>query len=204
MAKGLAYLRGRNKVEIKDLEDSFPVVFYKRIKLMEEEQIPNKFEALRELFKSLLQECTEAREAIELAKKLRQKYNENDYERLKKWVNAKAWLAELIDEVNKHYEDMKNKLAEKLDKAESRGDKKTMAKIILLAKKTLPKELYKEIGKNLRVEINLNAETLAEIAKIDKELFRKVKVAYDYGAEKCFLDGVDAALYILAKGEDKA
>ncbi|RLE53164.1 MAG: hypothetical protein DRJ30_07105, partial [Candidatus Methanomethylicota archaeon] len=204
MAKGLAYLRGRDKVEIKDLEDSFPVVFYKRIKLMDEDQIPNKLEALRVLFKKLLQECMEAKEAIELAKKLRQKYDENDYEKLKKWMNAKAWIAELVDEVNKHYEALKNKLAERLDKAEAKGDMKLMAKIMLLAKKSLPKEKYKELASRLRVEIEIDPKLLAEVANIDGELFYKLRMAYESGVRKGELEGYEAAVYLLAKGGGKA
>jgi len=204
LAKGLAYLRGRDHVEIKDLEDVFPVVFFKRIKLMDEDQIPNKFNALRELFKKLINECIEAKEAIELAKKLRQKYDENDYVRLENWARSKAWILELVDEVNKHYQNIKDKLTERIDRAEAKGDKVTIAKAILLAKKTLPEKMFREFKNRLRIEINLDPQTIAELAKIDKELFDRAKIAYESGFEKCTLDGEIAALYILAKGAGKA
>jgi len=203
MAKGLAYLRGRDHVEIKDLEDVFPVVFYKRIKLMDEDQIPNKLEALKSLFKKLLQECTEAKEAIDLAKRLRQKFKSADYERLRKWVNAKAWIAELEDEVNKHYKNLKNKLAEKMDIAESKGDMVSMAKIMILAKKSLPRELYREFSNRLRIELRLTPQTLADLAKINKSLFVKAKMAYDHGASTYILEDEEAAYYILAKEKVK-
>jgi len=204
LAKGLAYLRGRDEVEMKDIEDAFPVVFYKRIKLMDEDNIPNKLMALRDLFEKLIRECMEAREAIELAKSLREKYSEEAYQRLKRWKDAKAWITELVDEVDRHYLELKDKLLERMNIAEAKGDKVTMAKIIILAKKTLPREMYRELADRLTVELELNSEVLADLAKISKSLFSSAKEAYERGERTITLSGLEAASYILSEEGEKA
>ena len=63
--------------------------------------------------------------------------------------------------------------------------------------------MYREFSNRLRIELRLTPQTLADLAKINKSLFVKAKMAYDHGVETYILEDEEAAYYILAKNKVK-
>jgi len=171
LAKGFAFLRGSKKVEIIDVQRAFPLVFWKRIKLMDEDGIADRLKALRELSELLIMEIRESKEAIDLVNDLKKKYDYEKYDRLESWVNSKAWLREVKEDLDDYYKRFADKLREKMKKA----DAKTKAKIYILAKLKLPPDMADEFKAPSSVEIDLNPKNMAKLAKIDSRLFEVAK-----------------------------
>jgi len=181
LARGFAYLRGSDEVELVDVEKAFPLVFWKRLTLMDEDSISNRLEALRRLSRDIMTEIRESKEAIDLVSKLKKRYGVRDYTNLENWVNSKAWLREVKEDLDDYYARIRDQLRAKLVNA----DPVKRAKIYVLAKLKLPREMAEEFKAPSEVEIELNAENLARLAKIDKFAFDEAKEAFDKG-EKTF------------------
>jgi len=194
--KDFAYLRGSNQVEQIDVENAFPIVFWKRVKLMEDEQISNRLEALKDLFDKLKTEIMEVKEGIQLINKLKQRFDEDDYQRLKGFENAKGWFTEVVEELEDYYKELRDKLMSKFEKA----NEVTKAKIYLIAKSKLPKEYANEFYFDANVKVKLNTKMLAKIAKIDKNLFKMLKELYEQGNEQVTIYGEAALMYLALIG----
>lgn len=196
IAKGFAYLRGSNKVELIDVEKAFPITFWKRVKLMEDEQISNRLDALKELYNKLKQEILEVKEGIDLINELKQKYDEDKYLRLKGFENAKGWFKEVVEELEDYYKEIKDRLISKYENA----DEKTKAKIYLIAKTKLPRHYANKFYFETKVKIRLDTKTLAKTAKINKKLFKILKELYEEGRKEATLYGEDALMYLALIG----
>jgi MoxR-like ATPase len=197
LAKGFAYLRGSNKVELIDLEKAFPLVFWKRIRLMNEELLTDRLSELKALFDKLKTEIVEVKEAIELINKLKEKYDERDYRRLRSFVNAKIWFKGVVEILDEHYAKLKEKLMEKYVNA----DLVQKAKIYMIAKSKLPIEYLREFYENVEVNLPLDAKTLAKFSSVDKNLFIIAKERFERGETSITLDGDLALRYIAVHGE---
>jgi MoxR-like ATPase len=197
LAKGFAYLRGSNKVDLIDIENAFPLVYWKRIKLMDEDQISDRLSKLRELCRKLIAEIKEAKEAIDIIEELRNAFDQNKYERLQNYVNSKSWLEEAKEDLDYYFEMVYQQLKEKYENA----DIKTKYKIYTLAKLKLPLEKAREFEINEEVEIELTPENLAKIAKISSEEFQRAKYAFDNGEKTIKLKGEMALKWIIREGK---
>jgi len=196
LAKGFAYLRGSSKVELVDLEKAFPLVFWKRIRLMNEEMVTDRLRELRELFNKIKTEITEVKEAIDLINKLKNRYNDNEYRRLRSFVNAKIWFKGVVEILDEHYAKLKEKLMEKYVNA----DLVQKAKIYMIAKSKLPPEHLKEFYENVEVTIPLDPKTLAKFSSIDRNWFIIAKERFERGEKEMTLYGDLALRYIALTG----
>jgi hypothetical protein len=197
LAKGFAYLRGSNRVELIDLEKAFPLVFWKRIRLMNEELVTDRLSELKALFDKLKTEIVEVKEAIELINKLKNAYDERDYRRLRSFVNAKIWFKGVVEILEEHYAKLKDKLMEKYVNA----DLVQKAKIYMIAKTKLPEEYLREFYENVEVNLPLDAKTLAKFSSVDKNLFVIAKERFERGETSITLNGDLALRYIAIHGE---
>jgi len=193
LAKGFAYLRGSNKVELIDIENAFPLVYWKRIKFMDEEQISDRLRRLKLLAKALLSEIIEAKTAIENAEYLKKSFDQNKYDELQDFVNSKVWLSEVLEDLNAYYEVLYNQLKEKYENA----DVVTKYKIYALALLKLPPEKAKNFEPQEDLEIELNPKTLARLAKISKTAFDQAKQAYEQGNRTFKLDKNVAVRWVI-------
>jgi len=185
LAKGFAFLRGSKKVDIIDVQKAFPLVFWKRIKLMDEDGIADRLKALRELSELLIMEIRESKEAIDLVNDLKKKYDYEKYDRLESWVNSKAWLLEVKEDLEDYYRRFAEKLRAKMENA----DAKTKAKIYILARLKLPPEMAEEFKAPSSVEIDLNPKNMAKLAKIDSRLFKVAKERMNAGEKTIRIHG---------------
>jgi len=192
LARGFAFLRGSSKVELIDVLKAFPLVYWKRIKLMDEDQVSNRLQALRELGDLLTIEIRESKEAIDLVNDLKKKFDMQKYRSLEHWVNSKAWLIEVKEDLEDYYKRVADQLRAKMENA----DPKTKAKIYILAKLKLPPQMAKEFEAPSSIKINLNPENLAKLAKIDKVVFKQAKEAYESGIEQFELYGEHALKWL--------
>jgi len=197
LAKGFAYLRGSSKVELVDIEKAFPLVYWKRLTLMNEDEISNRLGALRSLVKALLAEIRESKEAIELVNELKKKYSERKFRSLENWVNSKAWLREVKEDLEAYYQSLAEQLKRKVDNA----DLKTKVKIYRLAKARLPTHLAEQFKVETEIEIELNPKNLAKLASIDLNSFKRANADYENGAKTFKLHGLVAQKW-LERGED--
>jgi len=195
IAKGFAYLRGSDRVELIDLEKAFPLVFWKRIEFMEENVIADRLKALRDLYNRLKTEIVEVKEGIDLISKLKQQFNEEDYNRVRRFAIAKGWFNEVLEMLEDYYNSLYNKLKEKFVNA----DNVTKAKIYFIAKSKLPSNRANDFYIYTEIKISLDTNTLAKLANIDKELFNYAKREYESGKTEVTLGG-DLALKYLALG----
>jgi MoxR-like ATPase len=193
LARGFAYLRGRDKIELQDIIDAFPLVYWNRIKFMDESQIANRLQKLKELVQDIIVELKEVREALALIEELKEEYSTEKYEILKNWVNAKGWLVELKEDLDDYYSDIANQLAEKFKDA----DAITKFKIYTYAKAKLPPQLAKQFEVDSKITVELTPENIALLAKVDMELFRKAKALYERGERSMTIEGEDAYRYLM-------
>ncbi|MEM2483199.1 MAG: AAA family ATPase [Candidatus Nezhaarchaeales archaeon] len=198
IAKGFAYLRGSNKVELIDVEKAFPLVFWKRIELMDENQVSDRLKALRELFKRLKSEIVEVKEGIDLAKELKEKYDGDKYSKLNLIAESKGWFNEVVEELDEYYDELSEKLKEKYANA----DHVTKAKIYFIAKNKLPPSKSIDFFFNINIRIKLDAKKLAKLAEIDKELFRIAKEEFERGKTEAVIGGELALKYLALGGID--
>ncbi|MHC1627453.1 MAG: AAA family ATPase [Candidatus Nezhaarchaeales archaeon] len=197
IAKGFAYLRGANEVSLEDVEKAFPLVYWKRIELMDENMISDRLKALRDLFNRLREEIIEVKEGIDLLKKLKKKFNGNNYERLKRFVNAKGWFAEVVEELDDYYNTLFSKIKEKWDKA----DDVTKAKLYLIAKTKLPPEMSEKFSTDIEITVELNAKNIAKLLKVSKAVFERAKECYEKGVKEIKLSGEDALKWVILEGD---
>jgi MoxR-like ATPase len=193
LAKGFAYLRGSNKVDLVDLENAFPLVYWKRIKLMDEDQITDRLQKLRELFKILISEIKEARIAIDDIESLKKAYDKDKYDELIGFINSKVWLTEAFEDLKSYYETLYNQLKEKYEKA----DIETKYKIYALARLKLPPSKAEDFEPSEPIEIELNPKNLAKLAKISKAMFEKAKEEYEQGNRMLKLSGEIACKWVM-------
>jgi len=193
LAKGFAFLRGAKKVDLVDIEKAFPLVYWKRIALMDESQTANRLERLRALAKELMTEIREVKKAMDLVEDLKGKFDINKYRELEKWVNSKIWLTEVKEDLDAYFDSIRQQLRMKAKEA----DVKTRYKIYILAKLKLPPEMAKEFELCEGVEIELTNENLAKLATIDAELFKEAKQAMEKGFTKYVLQGEYAYKWVL-------
>jgi MoxR-like ATPase len=192
LSKGFAYLRGSSQVELIDLEKAFPLVFWQRIKLMEDQYIANRLNALQNLYKDLITEINEAKDIIDLVNELKVKYSENKYKELENWINSKIWAIELKEDLDEYYTYIHNQLAEKFNSAKTVEEK---IKIYAYASLKLPQHLAEEF-KTEGLEIELTDYNLAKLAKISVELFNKAKQLKEQGNKTIMLFGKDALKWV--------
>jgi len=200
LARGFAYLRGHDEVQLVDVQDAFPLVFWKRVKFMDNDQISNPLIALMTLFDALKREFIEAKEAIDLYSRLRERYDRGSHERLAMFANTKPWVAELVDDLGMYLADLFNTLKDRFIEAKKRSDYKTMINIIKLAKAKLPEGDVEELEELFKVEVTLNLDVLARIAEIDKKVFDDARRKYDLGETKYVLKGMAAIKYMAPNG----
>ena len=185
LAKGFAFLRGSKKVDVIDVLKAFPLVYWKRIKLMDEDQVSNRLKALRELGELLTVEIRESKEAIDLVNDLKKKFDMQKYHNLEHWVNSKAWLIEVKEDLEDYYKRFADKLRAKMKNA----DPKTKAKIYILARLKLPPEMAREFKAPSSIEIDLNLKNMAKLAKIDSRLFKFAKERKEAGEKTIRIHG---------------
>jgi Sec-independent protein translocase protein TatA len=195
LAKGFAYLRGSNKVDLIDIEKAFPLVYWKRTVLMDDGQVANRLERLQRLARELMTEIREVKKAMDLVEELKQKFDLNKYRELERWVNSKIWLTEVKEDLDAYYETLSQQLKEKAKGA----DVETRYKIYMFAKLKLPPDMAKEFELCEGVEIELTNENLAKLATIDANLFRQAKQAMEAGVKKFILTGEHAFKWVLKK-----
>lgn len=181
LAKGFAYLRGSSRVELIDVQRAFPLVYWKRITLMDEDSVSNRLQRLERLINDLVTEIRESKEAINLANQLKQKFTMKDYKALENWVHSKAWLREVKEDLLDYYVRVKEQLKRKFSEA----DTVEKIKIHMYAKAKLPPELAEEFATEASVEVELTTENLAKLATVGAEVFKQAKEASERG-EKTF------------------
>jgi MoxR-like ATPase len=195
LAKGFAYLRGSNKVELVDIERAFPLVYWKRVVLMDEAQVANRLERLKQLARQLMTEIREVKMAVDLVEELKNKYDANKYRDLEHWVNAKGWLVEVKEDLDTYYECLRQQL-----RAKAKGaNNETMYKIYMLAKQKLPPNMAREFEICESIEIELTNENLAKLVTIDASLFKQAKEAMQNGNNRLTLTGEHAFRWVLKK-----
>ncbi|RLC79835.1 MAG: hypothetical protein DRJ03_22750 [Chloroflexi bacterium] len=185
LAKGFAFLRGSKKVDIIDVQKAFPLVYWKRIRFMDEDQISNRFVKLQELSEDLIKEIRESKQAINLVNSLKKKFERKKYSELNYWVNSKAWLREVKEDLEDYYKRFADQLREKLKEA----DQEKRVKIYMLAKLKLPPEMAEEFRAETSIKIKLNPENVAKLAKINRLVFEEAKKAYQSGLREYELHG---------------
>jgi len=196
LSRGFAFLRGAKEVELIDVEKAFPLVFWKRLTLMNEDSVSNRLEALKTLCKDIITEIRESKEAIDLVNKLKKAFNRKNYEALEHWVNSKAWLREVKEDLDDYY----RRLAEQLRAKMRDADPIKRGKIYVLAKLKLPPEMVREFKAPSEVRIELTPENLAKLAKINRKVFREGKEAYSLGEKYFSLYGKNAINWLLMEG----
>jgi len=195
LAKGFAFLRGGSKVELADVERAFPLVYWKRITLMDEMQVSNRLERLRRLAKDLTVEIREVKKAMDLVNELKQRFDEGKYRELENWTRSKGWLIEVKEDLIEYYIRLKEQLKEKFADA----DVKTKYKIYSLAKAKLPTLMAEDFLPSEPVTIELSASNLARLARLDPEEFKKAKEAKERGDKAYKLTGETAYKWALEK-----
>jgi len=195
LAKGFAFLRGSNKVKLLDVERAFPLVYWKRITLMDEMQVSNRLERLRRLAKDLMVEIREVKKAMDLASDLKRKYDDVQYRELENWVRSKGWLVEVKEDLDDYYNRLRDELSAKFAEA----DVKTKYKIYLLAESKLPPVMAKDFLPKEPVVIQLNNSNLARLAMLDPNTFREAKEAKERGDKTFTLNGEIAYKWVLEK-----
>jgi DNA-binding transcriptional MerR regulator len=195
LAKGFAYLRGSKKVDLIDIEKAFPLVYWKRTVLMDEEQISNRLERLQRLARELMTEIREVKKAMDLVEELRKKFELAKYKELEKWVNSKIWLTEVKEDLDAYYEGLRQQLKEKAKGA----DVETRYKVYMLAKLKLPPDMVSDFEIAEGVEIELTNENLAKLATINADLFKQAKQAMENGEKRFLLTGEYAFKWVLKK-----
>ena len=200
LARGFAYLRGSTRVELIDLEKSFPLAFWKRMEFMDEHHIPNKLKRLRELFEQLKQEIADAKEAIRICKKLKERFDPDDYRRLEEYANAKGWVIELKDDVDSYFDMIANDLESKFNDAKARRDYNQLLKINQIAKQILPSKYHARFDVNITTTIKLDPKTLAKLATIDRQVFVEARQKFEQGIREMKLTGEIAIKYLKKMG----
>jgi Mg-chelatase subunit ChlI len=195
LAKGFAFLRGSGRVELIDVQRAFPLVFWKRLTLMDEAQVANRLERLQDLARDLIQEIRESREAIDLVNSLKERFNQGEYGRLERWVNSKAWIREVKEDLDDYYLHVRDQLRAKLESA----DKVERAKICVYARMRLPPDLAREFEGLSVVEIDLTPENVARLLKIDAGVFGEAKEALSRGEKRFKLSGESALKWLTMK-----
>jgi len=197
LSKGFAFLRGSDKVELIDVINAFPLVYWKRIKLVNDDEIADRLKELQSLANDIINEIREAKEAIDLANELKEAYDTNKYEKLNNFGNSKVWLIEIIEDLDNYYELLYKKLKEKFDN----GDNEIKIKIYTLAKIKLPPKYHGSFFIKDTLKIELNPKNLAKLSTIDAELFKEAKEMYEKGVKEFELRGINVLKWIqLTKG----
>jgi len=164
---------------------------------MNDSMVADRFKALRDLFDRLKTEILEVKEGLDLLKELKTKFDGRKYSRLKQFVNAKGWFAEVIEELEDYYDELEEKIARKFERA----DKEVKAKLYFIAKTKLPPDRAKRFLFDVEVDLSLNAKALAKLVKVDRKMFKVAKEAYEKGESKIVFNGELALKYLALKGE---
>jgi len=179
------------------VEKAFPLVFWKRLTLMDEDSVSNRLEALRSLSKDIMTEIRESKEAIDLVNALKKRFSGKKYRSLEHWVNSKAWLREVKEDLDDYYKRFADQLTEKLVGA----DPVRKAKIYVLAQLKLPPEMAERFKAPSEIEIEVTPENIARLAKIDKTDFQHGKEALQRGDKTFQLTGRSALKWLTKYGK---
>jgi len=196
LARGFAYLAGREEVTLEDIKRAWPYVMRQRIRLMDEDEVADKTKALVKLAEDILTEIQEAKEAITLAEELKNGYDQAKWDALERWVASKVWLLEVKEELEDYYRALADKLRVKWEEAKRRGDKITMLKLQAIAEKKLPPNLARDFTADVEIEVVLTPQNLAKIAKADAKLFQTLKARMDSGETIAKLKGKAALIWL--------
>ena len=196
LARGFAYLAGREEVTLEDIKRAWPYVMRQRIRLMEEDELADKTKALIKLAEDILTEIQEAKEALKLVEELKKEYDDGKMAALERWVASKVWLLEVKEELDSYFKELHDKLLLKWEEAEAKGDKATMLKIQAVASKKLPPELRKDFEADIEVEVELSPQVLAKVAKTDRGLFKALKAKMEAGETVAKLRGRAALIWL--------
>ena len=196
LAKGFAYLEGRHEVTLEDIKRAWPYVMRKRVILMDEDEIADKTKALIKLAEDIINDIKEAEEAIKLAEELKKAYDQTKWAALERWVNSKVWLLEVKEELESYWQELHDKLMVKWEEAKARGDKVTLLKLQAIASRMLPPDMAKTFKADVELEVELNPQVLAKVAKADSSLFQALKARYERGETKVKLKGRAALTWL--------
>jgi arginine utilization protein RocB len=163
---------------------------------MNESEITNRLEGLRDLCNKIINELKEVKQPLELISELKEAYDVSKYSTLENWCNSKVWLIELKEDLDEYYMEIYKQLKEISEKAKQIGDKVTLAKVYKYAQAKLPYKLASEFEKVNEIEIELTPEKIAELTKISLELFNEARKLYESGIKKMTLKGDDAIKYM--------
>jgi len=193
LAKGFAFLDGRDTVNIDDLRKAFPFVYFHRIELMNEAEIVNKREELQKLFEKLLQEINEVKEVFNLLDQLKIKYNEDDYNKLEEYCKSKIWMQEIKEIIDDYYNEVYQKLLDRFNKTTDITEK---AKIYYIARKKLPENLANALKFDVKIKAKINAKVLNTFRKEFPEIYEMLKNNSSIYGMELELDGEVALLFI--------
>jgi len=196
LARGFAYLAGREEVTLEDVKRAWPYVMWKRLEFMDEDEIANKYQALVKLAEDIITEIKEAEEAIKLAEELKNGYDQAKWAALERWCASKIWLLEVKEELEDYYRALADKLRAKWEEARRRNDKITMLKLQAIAEKKLPPNLARDFTADVELEVVLTPQSLAKIAKADSSLFQALKAKMDSGETTVKLKGKAALIWL--------
>jgi len=179
LSRGFAYRRGHSKVEMSDLRDSFPAVFWRRVQLMDEDytEKPEKADRLKlftQLWEDLLREIGESKDYFRSLDELKTAYDENAYSRLSKFADSKAWFKEQVDWLDRYYDNVRVKLIEKMDEAKKNKNKE-LATLVWIRSSGLPTEKSPFDALPFDIKMNISPEFLSELAGASPELFDSLK-----------------------------
>jgi len=195
LSKGFAYLRGSNKVELIDVINAFPLVYWKRVRFMNDDEIADRYQELKELANDIINEIKESKQAIDLVNDLKNAYDSEKYASLENFVNSKIWLLEVKEDLDYYWETLYNRLKGKFDGA----DDETKIKIHALVKLKLPPKYHDYFKVKDVVVIELNVKNLAKLSRISKELFKEAKERFEKGEKTFKLQGSYALKWLMRK-----
>jgi len=193
LARGFAFLEGRNEITIDDVRKAFPYVYYHRIEFMNEMEIHNKRKELMSLCERLLQEINEVREAFDIIDKLRQKYDKNLYEKLEQYANAKPWVSEIKEIIDDYYEE---KHKDTHSKFLATQDVIKKAKIYYVVKKKLPRKYLDAYKFNIKIKAKITPKVLATFGREFPDLYSTLKALREQYGQEVELSGEVAILYV--------
>ena len=193
LAKGFAFLDGRDTVTLDDVKEAFPHVYRHRIEFMDEHEIVNKKKKLDELCERLIQEILEVKEAFEIIDKLRQKYDEGLYKKLEQYTNAKPWMIEVKEIIDDYYEE---KHEDTYLKFLSTSDVVKKAKIYYVVKKKLPRKFLDAYKFDVKIRAKITPKVLATFGREFPEWYTVLKSLREQYGQEVELSGELAILYI--------
>jgi len=179
LSRGFAYLRGHDKVEMEDLKDSFPAVFWRRVSLMEEDSTErpenaDRLKLFQKLWEDLMREIGESREYFNMLDDLKAAYEEGAFSKIEKFADSKAWFKEQLDWLNNYYEYVRPKLIEKMGEAKKNKDQ-DLAFLVWLRGRGLPPKLTPFDNLPFELKMKITPEFLTEVAGASPELFEALK-----------------------------